>query len=177
MYSKNTPHIVLTGRILISSRYVRLTLFMICGLVACIQPTDSKNEWDWFSGVRTVQFVSQNWRYASELYTAGDSLAIAVVDFVDLSLEENEGTTGLLISANADTEQVKLFQRILRIPSYGIMQKFGSKHPTAYSQTPVKYNGILEIKDLEEHVIIFYLHSYPPEAPLRVMSDTTLVRK
>ncbi len=106
------------------------------GLMACVQPTDSKDEWDWYSGVPTLQFVSQDWRYAVESYTVGDSLAIAIVERAG-SLEGRE-TTGLLISANADTEHVNLYQQSLRIPSYGILVRFGSKHPTTNSQTPVQ---------------------------------------
>ena len=178
MCLKTAPHTTINRRIVTSSRYSLLALFLVCGLVVCSKPTDSKDAWDWYRGERTVQFLSNDWRYAAESYTAGDSLTIAVVDWIGPSVEENDGGTGLLISANADTERVYLFQRVLIVPaSYGILQRYGSKHATAYSQTPVQYNGILEIKGLEEQVILFYRHSYPLQDPLPVLSDTTMVKR
>ena len=153
---------------------VVLVFIVFTSSIACSNPTEPEKAWDWFA-IPTIEFLTQNWEYPAKSYVSGDSLTIALTS---LAGHANPSRMGLLVSASGDSEDVNFFNGQQPIPfPFGLIAIYttvGKRFPSRAAAQHQSWNGVLEIADSNERVVISYRLSDPQET---ILWDSVLFRK
>ncbi len=154
---------------------VLLAQLLFC---SCLTSTSKGNGSGWTS-LPTIQFLTQDFRFAQVRYSVGDSLVIGLLDRerpLD-AIPNMRSWTAIVATASGDQEEVDLTSRELPGGRLAIGVTGAAKISTVLSDSVINNNGVVEIINDEESVKVTYTQRLEDIVSELVVSDKTIVKK